>query len=235
MPRIVIKLKKPEPVQEPVATPVPVPLPVPQPVAVPVAVATPVPVKKRTVIRLGKPLPQPVPVPVQEPVQVKKKTVIKLKKQVIVPPPPAPGVYVTKAMEAFETIREYCLLNNVPITEEHVKWYQEELLQEKKEFDEFWERCAETKANIECVLRGDDEWTTELALNAARQKVKALPIQEGDIGPMPEYGTKDFWAWCHKRKKLKEQKEAAIIAAGGKVKEKKPKVSKVKPQATSTQ
>ena len=74
---------------------------------------------------------------------------------------------------------------------------------------------------MECVFRGDDEWTTELALNAARQKVKALPIKEGDIGPMPEYGTKDFWAWCHKRKKLKEQKESAIIAAGGKVKEKK--------------
>ena len=221
MPRIVIKLKKPDPVQEPVATSVPVP----------VAVATPlaVPVKKRTIIKLGKPLPVAVPEPVQEPVQVKKKTIIKLKKQVIVPPPPAPGVYVTKAMEAFETIREYCLINKVPITEEHVKWYQEELLQEKKEFDEFWERCAETKANMECVFRGDDEWTTELALNAARQKVKALPIKEGDIGPMPEYGTKDFWAWCHKRKKLKEQKEAAIIAAGGVIKEKKPKV---KPRAT---
>jgi hypothetical protein len=174
----------------------------------------------------------PVAVPIQEPVQAKKKTVIKLKKQVAIPPPPAPGVYVTKAMEAFETIREYCLLNNVPITEEHVKWYQEELIQEKKEFDEFWERCAETKANMECVFRGDDEWTTELAINAARQKVKALPIQEGDIGPMPDYGTKDFWAWCHKRKKLKEQKEAAIIAAGGVVKVKKPKTSKAKPRAT---
>ena len=186
----------------------------------------------RIIIRLGKPyvpqaLPKPlaVPVSVEEPVQVKKKkTVIRLKKQIAVPPPPAPGVYVTKAMEAFEAIREYCLLNNVPITEEHIKWYQEELIQEKKEYDAFWERCAETKANMECLLRGDDEWTTQLAVNAARQKVKALPIQEGDIGPMPEYGTKDFWAWCHKRKKLKEQKEAAIIAAGGKV-----KPSKVKP------
>lgn len=221
MPRIVIKLKKAtsEPVQE----------------VVPVAPVAPVTVKKRILIKLGKPLPVPIPeaVTIQEPVQPKKKTIIKLKKQVVVPPPPAPGVYVTKAMEAFEAIREYCLLNNVSITDEHVKWYQEELLQEKKEMDEFWERCAETKVNMECVLRGDDDWTTDLAINAARQKVKTLPIQEGDIGPMPEYGTKDFWAWCHKRKKLKEQKEAVIVAAGGVIKEKKPK--KVKPQVTLPQ
>jgi len=219
MPRIVIKLKKPEPVQE----------------VLHVAPVAPVTIKKRIVIKLGNPLLVTTPPPVTLPVQPKKKTVIKLKKEVAVPPPPAPGVYVTKAMEAFEAIREYCLLNKTPITEEHVKWYQEELIQEKKEMDEFWERCAETKANMDCVFRGDDEWTTELAINAARQKVKALPIKEGEIGPMPEYGTKDFWSWCHKRKKLKEQKEAAIIAAGGKVKEKKPKakpVKQAKPQAT---
>lgn len=225
MQRNVIKLKESEPV----------------PVPMPVSLATPVTVKKKTVLIFKKPLPvakpvaepvakpvaEPEPVTIQEPVQVKKKTVLRFKKLVVVPPPPAPGVYVTKAMEAFEAIRDYCLLNKKSISEEDVKWYQEELLQEKKEFDEFWERCAETKVNMECVLRGDDDWTTDLAINAARQKVKTLPIQEGDIGPMPEYGTKDFWSWCHKRKKLKEQKEAAIIAAGGKVKEKKPK--KVRP------
>ena len=173
----------------------------------------------------------PVVVPVAVPVPEKKKTILKLNKKV--PPPPGPGVYVTKAMEAFEAIREYYTVRGKQIPDSDIKWYEQELIQEKKEFDEFWERCAETKANMECFLRGDDEWTTELALNAARQKVKTLPIQEGDIGPMPEYGTKDFWAWCHKRKKLKEQKEAAIIAAGGKIKEKKVKpVKQVKPQAT---
>jgi hypothetical protein len=77
---------------------------------------------------------------------------------------------------------------------------------------------------MECSLRGDDEWTTELAINAAKQKVKAMPIREEDIGPMPPYGTGEFWAWCHKRKKLKEQKDAA----GGTVPEKKIKVKKVK-------
>jgi hypothetical protein len=52
---------------------------------------------------------------------------------------------------------------------------------------------------------------------------------------LKKHATKDFWSWCHKRKKLKEQKEAAIIAAGGKVKEKKPKakpVKQAKPRAT---
>lgn len=203
----------------------------------------PEPVKKKVILKSKKisvPLVETLvdPVPLAEPVVAeKKKVILKIKKKVVVPPPPAPGVYITKAMEAFEAVREYCLINNRDITEEDVKWYEQDLLQEKKEMDEFWERCAETKVNMECILRGDDEWTTALALNAAKQKVKALPVQESDIGPMPEYGTKDFWAWCNKRKKLKEQKDAAIIAAGGVVKEKKvkAKVSKAKPQATSTQ
>lgn len=196
------------------------------------------PVKKRTIIRLRKPfIPEPIVKPLEivvaEPIKPRKRIIIRLKNKLAVPPPPAPGVYVTKAMEAFEAIREYCVLKNRPISDQHIQWYHDELLREKKEIDEFWERCAETKVNMECIMRGDDDWKTALALNAVRQKVKALPIQEGDIGPMPEYGTKDFWAWCHKRKKLKEQKEAAIVAAGGTVKEKKPK--KVKPQVTSTQ
>ena len=178
-------------------------------------------VKKKIVLKLKKPavtLPAAVP--------VKEKVVLKLKKTLPVPPPPAPGVYVTKAMEAFEAVREYYQMRGQIIPQEDIKWYQEELIQEKKEMDEFWERCAETKANMDCVLRGDDEWTTALAINAARQKVKALPVRAEDIGPMPEYGTREFWAWCHKKKKLKEQKEAAIIAAGGKIKEKKVKTKR---------
>lgn len=212
--KTILKVKK---IVQPVATPVAAP--VATPVATPVAAPLPAPVeeKKKTILKVKK---VPVATPIQEPVQEKKKTILKLKKKV--PPPPAPGVYITKAMEAFEAIREYYTLRGQQIPDADIKWYEDELIQEKKEMDEFWERCAETKANMECVLRGDDEWKTALAVNAARQKVKALPIQEGDIGPMPEYGTKDFWAWCHKRKKLKEQKDAAIIAAGGVVKVKKP-------------
>ena len=107
-----------------------------------------------------------------------------------------------------------------------IKWYHDELAQEKKEYDEFWARCAVTKACIEGTLRGDDDWTITLAMNAAKQAEKKLPILESEIGEMPPHGTGEFWAWCRKRKLLKEQKEAAIIAAGGTLplaKKKKPK------------
>jgi hypothetical protein len=149
----------------------------------------------------------------------KPKRVLKSKKLLV---PTVTGNY-TLATEAFEYIKAYYKERGQAVPDEDIIWYREELVREKKDFDEFWERCAVTKACMEGTLRGDDEWTIQLAENAARQKVKALPIQESDIGPMPEYGTKEFWAWCSKRKKLKEQKDAAIIAAGGKVKEKKSK------------
>jgi len=209
MAKIILKLKKP----------------VAQVLQVQPVVVTQEAKPKKIVLKLKKPAPT-VSMPVEEPVPVKEKVVLKLKKTLPIPPPPRPGVYLTKAMEAFETIREYYHERGKIIPQEDIKWYHEELAQEKKELDEFWERCAETKVNMECVFRGDDDWTTALAVNAARQKVKALPIRAEDIGPMPEYGTKDFWAWCHKKKKLKEQKDAAIIAAGGKIKEKKVRATK---------
>lgn len=134
-----------------------------------------------------------------------------------VPPIPGPTIYLTKAMDAFESIREYYTERGLPIYQSDIKWYHQELEQEKKEFDEFWARCASTKVYIEGMLRGDDDSTITLAMNAARQSEKKMPILETDIGPMPDYGTGEFWAWCRKRKILKEQKEAAIIAAGGTV------------------
>ena len=137
-----------------------------------------------------------------------------------VPPIPAVGIYLTKAMEAFESIREYYSERGLHIPQSEIKWYYAELKQEKEEFDTFWARCASTKACIDGTLRGDDDWTITLAMNAARQLEKKMPILETDIGPMPDYGTVEFWAWCHKRKKLKEQEDAAIIAAGGVVEEK---------------
>lgn len=153
--------------------------------------------------------------PIKESTEVPTKRILSKKPLLAVPPLPASGIYVTKAMEAFEIIREYYGSRNMKIPQEEIKWFHAELQQEKKDFNEFWEKCIVTKVIAEGVFRGDDEWTIQLAENAAKQKVKALPVQESDIGPMPDYGTKDFWAWCHKRKKLKEQKEAAIIAAGG--------------------
>ena len=152
--------------------------------------------------------------------------VLKLKKSIPIPPLPAPGAYVTKAMEAFEAIRDYCRINNVPISQADIKWYHEELALEKKETDEFWERCSVTKAIIDAVARGEDMNGILLAEAKAKLTEKKEPLRESDIGEMPAYGTQEFWAWCMKRKKLRLQKEAAIIAAGGTIPVKKVKVKK---------
>jgi hypothetical protein len=194
---------------------------------------------------LGKPKPPVIPVPLVRRVLGKPKTspvtsvvssvtspVTSPVKRVLgtpklpVPPIPSPNTYITKTMESFESLREYYTLRNLPIPQSDIKWYHDELAAEKKEFDEFWERCAATKAYMDGVHRGDDEWTISLAVNAARQAEKKLPVLETDIRPMPDYGTTEFWIWCHKRKRMKEQKEAAIIAAGGTVPP--PKVKKAK-------
>jgi len=173
---------------------------------------------------LSKKISTPLAVPASQP----RRTLSKTK----VPPPPGPGVYVTKAMEAFESIRHYYAERGLPIPSSDITWYQQELIQEKKDYDEFWARCSVTKACIDGTLRGDDDWTITLAMNAAKQQEKKLPILESDIGPMPAYRTGEFWAWCHKRKQLKLQKEAAIIAAGGTIPPTKPKKPRAKKQVT---
>jgi hypothetical protein len=185
---------------------------------------------KKLVQIIVKPALQQVEVVKKPESTVKQPRVIKIS-SLPVPPIPDSGVYLTKAMEAFESIREYYTQRNLPISQSDIKWFHAELKREKEEFDEFWARCASTKACIDGTLRGDDDWTITLAMNAARQLEKKMPILDTDIGPMPDYGTGEFWAWCHKRKKLKEQKEAAIIAAGGTVpvpKAQKPKAQKPK-------
>jgi len=154
--------------------------------------------------------------------EVKPKKVFVLK-GLPVPPPPAPGVYVTKAMEAFENIREYCLANNQPISQADIKWYHDELALERKEADELWDRCSVTKAICDAVARGEDMDGILLAEAKAKLTEKKEPIRETDIGEMPAHGTREFWAWCMKRKQLRLQKEAAIVAAGGTVPVKKTK------------
>ena len=149
--------------------------------------------------------------------------VLKLKKSIPIPPPPVSGAYITKAMEAFETIREYCRINSVPISEADIKWYHDELALEKKEVDEFWERCSVTKAILDAVARGEGIDGIILAEAKAKLTEKKEPLRESDIGEMPAHGTREFWAWCMKRKQLRLQKEAAIIAAGGTVPVKKVK------------
>uniref|UniRef100_A0A6C0AM98 Uncharacterized protein n=1 Tax=viral metagenome TaxID=1070528 RepID=A0A6C0AM98_9ZZZZ len=186
----------------------------------------------RRVIKLKNPAPLPTPtaaaLPISQPVV---RRLIKVSKFQI-PPLPRSDIPLTKAMEAFESIREYYILHKMQIPQSDIKWYYDELAQEKIEYDEFWARCAVTKACMEGTLRGDDDWTIRLAMNAAKQLEKKLPIQESDIGPMPPHGTGEFGAWCRKRKLLKQQKDSAIIAAGGTVPSPKaPKKAAKKPKA----
>jgi len=173
-------------------------------------------------------VPSAGPEPVQEVLpQVVVKRSIKIKKGLPVPPPPAAGVYITKAMEAFEAMREYYEIRDLPIPDEDIKWYHEELAREEAEMKAFWDDCCVTKAVMEAVARGatDDEiWMAEAK---AKLTEKKKPLTEADLGEMPAYGSPEFWAWCRKRKQIRLEKEAAIIAAGGTVK---PKAQKPKPK-----
>lgn len=165
----------------------------------------------RRVIKLKsvQPLPQPQAV----------RQVFKLKTKLPVPPPPLYGIALTPLAEAFEAIREYYALRDESVPQEDLKWYQAELEAEQKEMDEFWMRCAVTKAIMEATMNGI---TNEIALMKVQMEAKAIqksqPLRKEDLGPMPSYGTPEFWGWCQRRKKLRLQEEAAIIAAGGTVK-----------------
>jgi len=191
----------------------------------------------------------PVAVAVLELVQEKPKKVLKLKKPVAAPValqekpkkilvlqksnpvPPVPTGSLTKAMEAFESIREYYESRDEPIPQADIKWFYNELEQEKKETQEFWANCSVTKAYLDAMYQGCTDDQINMTVAKAQIEEKKKPIKETDIGPMPSYGTQEFWAWCMKRKKLRLQKEAEIIAAGGTVPPEKPK----KPRAPKVQ
>ena len=204
----VIKLKKVAVAEEPVA------LAAQEPVAV--AVAKPVAEVKK-VIKLKKVQPA---LTAPEP-----KKAITLSKKLPIPTFTEP---LTKAMEAFEALREYYESRNESIPQADIKWIYEELEQEKKADKEFWDECPVTKAHLDAISRGASQDELEIAVAKAQIEEKKKPIKETDLGPMPSYGTQEFWIWCHKRKQIRLQKEAAIIAAGGTVPEAKPKKPRVK-------
>jgi hypothetical protein len=83
---------------------------------------------------------------------------------------------------------------------------------------------------LEAICRGVTEEELIQIETAASVGVAPRPPTEADLGPMPAYGTGEFWAWCAKRKQIRLAKEAAIIAAGGTVPP--PKVKKVKAKPT---
>lgn len=139
--------------------------------------------------------------------------VFKIKKSLPVPPPPPHGLALTLASEAFEALREYRADHDEPISNDDIVWFQAELDAEKKDHDEFWSRCGVTKALMEATINGitDEVALMKIELDAKAAQ-KKLPIRKEDIGPMPTHGTPEFWAWCHKRKKLRLQEEAAAAA-----------------------
>jgi hypothetical protein len=218
MQKKVLKLKK-------TVTLSPVEVPVELPVELPVAVL--VQEKPKKVLKLKKSVLQE-PVAPLVPVQEKPKKILVLQKGN--PVPPVPTGSLTKAMEAFESIREYYESRDEPIPQADIKWFYNELEQEKKETQEFWANCSVTKAYLDATYQGCTDDQINMTVAKAQIEEKKKPIKETDIGPMPSYGTQEFWAWCMKRKKLRLQKEAEIIAAGGTVppeKSKKPRAPKV--------
>lgn len=162
---------------------------------------------------------------VQEP--VKPKRVIKLKKGLPIPPVnPCP---MTQTAEAFEILREYYLEKEEPIPQDDLKWYYEALEQDKKDEEQFWIQNPTMKAMLEAVENGLNDEQRDQAEQEAKNNEPVKP-ETDDLGPMPEYGSGEFWAWCRKRKAIRLAKEAAIIAAGGTIPPEKPK----KPRAKKT-
>ena len=104
----------------------------------------------------------------------------------------------------------------IEVPEEEIKHYYAELEREKKEHTEFWSQhgCSVTMAVLLAAANGED---LDIAQAKAKLVEKKKVITEDSIGEMPAYGTPEFWAWCRRRKELRLQKEAAIIAAGGTV------------------
>jgi hypothetical protein len=193
---------------------------------------------QKKVLKLKKTL-EPLEVPLEAPVAIapeeKPKKLLRLKG---LPVPPVPTGPLSQAMEAFECMREYYESRNEPIPQSDIKWFNQELEQEKKEIEAFWADCLVTKTYLDAVYGGatDDEIDIAVAKAQINQKEEDAkkPVKETDLGPMPSYGTQEFWAWCNKRKKIRLQKEAEIIAAGGTVPEKPKKPRKPKIPDSST-
>jgi uncharacterized protein YneR len=159
-------------------------------------------------------------------VTIKPKKIFKVKKQVV----PEADYIITdresKATEVFLILRDYYESKGTTVTEEDVKWYKEELERENKELAAFWEDCSVTKACLDAFARGETDEVIQQVQEKAKKEEKKKPLTEGDLGEKPAFGTPEFWAWAHKSKQLRLQKEAAIIAAGGTVPVKKVKKGK---------
>jgi hypothetical protein len=123
-------------------------------------------------------------------------------KSVSLPPPTDPNIYWSPAVEAMELTRAWYAEQDAPVPAKDVEFCLAQIAAEKAQM--------EAEANAP----------------------PPQPSPEDELGPMPAYGTPEFWRWCMKRKAIRLAKEAAIIAAGGTVPEKKSKKPKA-PKATA--
>ncbi len=149
------------------------------------------------------PAPQPQP---EGATKVKK--VLKLKKPAnpLPPPPTTDPVFWDRDTEIIESVRNYYADRDEPVP--------------VAEVDFLFKMLEHMKTEDPCA---PPQWIVDAA-KAIEEKEAADPYK--DLGPMPPHGTKEFWSWCWKRKALKAKHDAAIIAAGGTVPEKKVKKSK---------
>jgi len=116
----------------------------------------------------------------------------------------------TATGQIFEEIRTWRLNHGEKITKEDLAWYYDALEQEKKDYEKFLEDNPTIREMLVAVAQGK----TDEERADAEKKVRK---ESSDLGPMPVYGSGEFWAWCRRRKEIRLAEEAAIIAAGGTV------------------
>ena len=116
--------------------------------------------------------------------------------------------YYSKALEAFTIIQEYYEAIDEPIPRSEIQWYIDELKTEKCEDDTFWEECSLTKAFLDATFAGEDVDIAVATASIAKVAIAKKP-KESDLGPMPSYGSPEFWAWYRKRKQIRLQNEGA--------------------------
>ena len=160
--------------------------------------------KLKKTAAVAEPEPEPAAVAAAEPA---KKRALKVKKASPLPPPPTTNEACwDKETEIIESVRLYYAEREEPIPAAEVDFLMK-MLEHMKTEDP----------------AAPPQWAID-AQKAIEEREGADPYR--DLGPMPSYGTKEFWAWCWKRKALKAKHEAAIIAAGGTLPVKKGKKAK---------
>jgi hypothetical protein len=144
--------------------------------------------------------------PQEAPQKVKKTLKLKKPENPLPPPPATDPVFWDRDTEIIESVRQFYAERDEPVP--------------VAEVDFLFKMLEHMKTEDPCA---PPQWLVEAA-KAAEAKEEADPYK--DLGPMPPHGTKEFWSWCWKRKALKAKHDAAIIAAGGVVPEKKVKKAK---------